>query len=66
MEVLRRRYGGTKVRKWSVLRYWWWNLRAELKHVLGLHTYISVERWDVEQDSIQFAGNRCWVCDVEG
>lgn len=40
---------------------WLWIQRV--KHVVGIHTYVEVERWDRERDTIQFVGLRCWFCD---
>lgn len=37
-------------------------LKAWLKHVVGWHTWLNLEVWDLEQMSIQYDGRICYVC----
>jgi len=39
------------------------DLKARALHPLGLHTWIPLEQWDTEADTIQFDGYVCWVCE---
>lgn len=61
-EVMAKRWGG-KVRPWNTTRYHRWLLMVKLKHVFGVHTYIPIERWDIERDTISYEGLLCWECE---
>lgn len=39
-----------------------WERIARIKHKLGIHTFVPVEKWD--EDSVQLIGEACWRCDA--
>lgn len=45
------------------LRFRWWDAKARVRHLVGLHTMIPVEEWDVEAGSIRLIGDTCWLCE---
>lgn len=63
-DALAAKHGG-KVNAWGDRKYQLWNWWTKAKHAVGIHTYIPVERWDIEAGSIQFMGNQCWICSEE-
>jgi hypothetical protein len=44
------------------LRYAVWNLLGRAKHLLGLHTFVILEEWDLQQGSMRVIGMVCWHC----
>jgi hypothetical protein len=44
------------------LRYAVWNLLGRAKHLFGLHTFVILEEWDLQQGSMRIIGSVCWHC----
>jgi hypothetical protein len=39
-----------------------WERLARIKHKLGIHTFVPLEKWD--EESVQLVGEVCWRCDL--
>jgi len=48
----------------SDARYWVWDTMAKIKHIVGWHTFVPLEEWDLEAGSYQYIGRTCWRCEV--
>jgi len=48
----------------SDARYRTWNMVARIKHIVGWHTFVPLEEWDLEAGSYQYIGRTCWRCEV--
>ena len=48
----------------SDARYRTWNMVAKIKHIIGWHTFVPLEEWDLEAGSYQYIGRTCWRCEV--
>jgi hypothetical protein len=42
-----------------------WNIWGRLKHLVGLHTMIPLEEWDLDNGSMKIIGSACWHCPKE-
>lgn len=50
--------------RWSDWRYAVWNIWGKVKHVMGIHTFVLLEDWDITRGSIRVVGTTCWHCDT--
>lgn len=59
------RYGNGEQRM-SDWGYFWWDLKATVRHWFGHHTMIPSETWQKDPDRrlrIVKTGERCWKCE---
>lgn len=57
----------SQIRYWKSLKmtdtqYGVWNVWAHVKHLIGIHTWVPSERWQLEEGLIEIIGYACWVC----
>ena len=43
-------------------RYASWLIWGKVKHLLGFHTFVQLEEWDLDAGSVRFIGMTCWHC----
>jgi hypothetical protein len=43
--------------------YEWWNFKATVLHLGGIHTMLPHEEWDFTEEVVQLKGSICWKCD---
>ena len=43
-------------------KYALWFLWGKVKHLLGFHTFVQLEEWDLDAGSVRFIGMTCWHC----
>jgi hypothetical protein len=43
-------------------KYARWFLWGKVKHLIGLHTFVQLEEWDLDAGSVRFIGMTCWHC----
>lgn len=48
--------------RWGDLRYSVWFVWGRVKHVVGIHTFVPLEEWDLSVGSFQIVGQSCWHC----
>lgn len=61
-DLLKKRWGGDKIVRWGDAKYSWWLFWAKAKHLGGVHTFVPLEVWDRDAGTIEFMGDRCWIC----
>lgn len=54
--------GAREVDPLSDWRYALWFAKGRLLHLVGLHTWVALEEWDMDQGSMQLIGVSCWHC----
>lgn len=43
-------------------RYAIWLAWGKVKHLVGIHTFVPLEEWDLDAGSMQYVGSVCWHC----
>lgn len=57
--------GRGRMRAWREEAWFqWWEMRARVKHRIGIHTIVPLEEWNTAEGSVRFVGDVCWLCDV--
>jgi len=54
---------GATTPRMSDLKYALWVWKGKIKHLVGWHTFVPLEEWDLEAGSYQYIGLTCWLCE---
>jgi hypothetical protein len=64
-EALAEYRGARELNPWSDRKYAVWFAKGRLKHLVGFHTWVPLEEWDLAAGSMRFIGDVCWHCQAQ-